>query len=217
MNPAALRKAKLKAAAEVPAGTSTPAEPAGPSSPAPFNGLNTAALSAADGGYQPTPPGSRGAIGPTRYLEFVNQMVAVYDRNNLTLLSSTDLGTFTGTPSSLATSDPQIQWDPQGNRWFYGAVAFNSNFTSTYILFGWSKTADPNDLAGGWCRYSNPTGANIPDYPKLGHDANFVIFGTNIYDGSQSSLPFVTRSEEHTSELQSRVDLVCRLLLEKKK
>src|SRR5438105_10511750 len=30
-----------------------------------------------------------------------------------------------------------------------------------------------------------------------------------------SSKPF--RSEEHTSELQSRVDLVCRLLLEKKK
>src|SRR5438105_9444843 len=27
----------------------------------------------------------------------------------------------------------------------------------------------------------------------------------------------VNRSEEHTSELQSRVDLVCRLLLEKKK
>src|SRR5438105_8643996 len=27
----------------------------------------------------------------------------------------------------------------------------------------------------------------------------------------------ITRSEEHTSELQSRVDLVCRLLLEKKK
>src|SRR5438105_7930846 len=29
-------------------------------------------------------------------------------------------------------------------------------------------------------------------------------------------LAFVLRSEEHTSELQSRVDLVCRLLLEKK-
>src|SRR2546428_8102485 len=28
---------------------------------------------------------------------------------------------------------------------------------------------------------------------------------------------FVPRSEEHTSELQSRSDLVCRLLLEKKK
>src|SRR5206468_10968774 len=29
--------------------------------------------------------------------------------------------------------------------------------------------------------------------------------------------PFFLRSEEHTSELQSRSDLVCRLLLEKKK
>src|SRR5206468_11620123 len=30
-------------------------------------------------------------------------------------------------------------------------------------------------------------------------------------------VPLVPRSEEHTSELQSRSDLVCRLLLEKKK
>src|SRR5260221_8763592 len=31
------------------------------------------------------------------------------------------------------------------------------------------------------------------------------------------TLPHVERSEEHTSELQSHSDLVCRLLLEKKK
>src|SRR5690606_33506144 len=30
-------------------------------------------------------------------------------------------------------------------------------------------------------------------------------------------LPYIPRSEEHTSELQSRENLVCRLLLEKKK
>src|SRR5690348_17606518 len=34
---------------------------------------------------------------------------------------------------------------------------------------------------------------------------------------STSSRPFCRRSEEHTSELQSPVHLVCRLLLEKKK
>src|SRR5690349_23555999 len=33
----------------------------------------------------------------------------------------------------------------------------------------------------------------------------------------QASTPSAQRSEEHTSELQSRRDLVCRLLLEKKK
>src|SRR5699024_12046864 len=32
-----------------------------------------------------------------------------------------------------------------------------------------------------------------------------------------STAAFIGRSEEHTSELQSRFDLVCRLLLEKKK
>src|SRR5438105_11384787 len=34
---------------------------------------------------------------------------------------------------------------------------------------------------------------------------------------SKLSAASAARSEEHTSELQSRVDLVCRLLLEKKK
>src|SRR5207249_12232260 len=36
-------------------------------------------------------------------------------------------------------------------------------------------------------------------------------------DGALYKVGAVVRSEEHTSELQSRFDLVCRLLLEKKK
>src|SRR5690554_7774929 len=44
---------------------------------------------------------------------------------------------------------------------------------------------------------------------------------SNIQDGSvlhtDSGIPLTIRSEEHTSELQSRPHLVCRLLLEKKK
>src|SRR5699024_11768303 len=39
------------------------------------------------------------------------------------------------------------------------------------------------------------------------------IFGENLFNNQKSIL---RRSEEHTSELQSRFDLVCRLLLEKK-
>src|SRR5438105_15442826 len=38
-----------------------------------------------------------------------------------------------------------------------------------------------------------------------------------VLDIQSRHLDYFTRSEEHTSELQSRVDLVCRLLLEKKK
>src|SRR2546422_6218357 len=45
----------------------------------------------------------------------------------------------------------------------------------------------------------------------------FVIFQSGAYARSASPLGFLSRSEEHTSELQSRLHLVCRLLLEKKK
>src|SRR5699024_11938379 len=41
--------------------------------------------------------------------------------------------------------------------------------------------------------------------------------GSSIINSVSSSFKIEPRSEEHTSELQSRFDLVCRLLLEKKK
>src|SRR5699024_12214093 len=41
--------------------------------------------------------------------------------------------------------------------------------------------------------------------------------GTGLGKLSLQHIEILSRSEEHTSELQSRFDLVCRLLLEKKK
>src|SRR5437868_14118461 len=51
-----------------------------------------------------------------------------------------------------------------------------------------------SDLAGG-------------DWPRLAREAAVGLSGSAL----------TNRSEEHTSELQSRFDFVCRLLLEKKK
>src|SRR5438105_9520642 len=47
-------------------------------------------------------------------------------------------------------------------------------------------------------------------------EINEAVFAVNLAVGFERFAHFF-RSEEHTSELQSRVDLVCRLLLEKKK
>src|SRR5438105_10878483 len=59
----------------------------------------------------------------------------------------------------------------------------------------------------GWIgRFLEPWGVRIA-YTWLGVTLALTLI----------TMPFVVRSEEHTSELQSRVDLVCRLLLEKKK
>src|SRR5437868_11130016 len=47
--------------------------------------------------------------------------------------------------------------------------------------------------------------------------ANQIFNNSDAYSGSTLIIGAVLfRSEEHTSELQSRFDLVCRLLLEKK-
>src|SRR2546430_9534817 len=45
----------------------------------------------------------------------------------------------------------------------------------------------------------------------------WAAFIDRIFGGDSDLIAFVQRSEEHTSELQSQSNLVCRLLLEKKK
>src|SRR5690349_24244389 len=54
-------------------------------------------------------------------------------------------------------------------------------------------------------------------FRSVGGGAGSAKASANSTDGSAKLRIAANRSEEHTSELQSRRDLVCRLLLEKKK
>src|SRR2546428_935023 len=49
------------------------------------------------------------------------------------------------------------------------------------------------------------------------HQRDFLVLECALHVGPLGARTQEQRSEEHTSELQSRSDLVCRLLLEKKK
>jgi hypothetical protein len=151
-------------------------------------GLNQPGLAATDNSAanQGTPPDTTGAIGPAHYLEFVNSKVGVYDRSNLALLSSRDLDAFTGRAGE-SVFDPQIQWDQQGGRWLYVADDIDTAGRN-FLALGWSKTADPSDLVGGWCRFAVSTdiGASrfLEDYPKLGHDNQHILIGSNSVRGN---------------------------------
>ena len=62
----------------------------------------------------------------------------------------------------------------------------------------------------------------VEDEPNIIESLSFLLeragyFVSSEKDGSMAMGRIHARSEEHTSELQSRRNLVCRLLLEKKK
>ncbi|MGI8702542.1 MAG: hypothetical protein ACR2JU_15320 [Nocardioidaceae bacterium] len=129
------------------------------------------------------PSDSTSAVGTTRFLELVNDDIAIYSKTNLTTpidteslnaLDQTDFGN---------TFDPQIIWDPTTKRFYYASDDRESDATDNRIAFGFSKTASPNDAVSSWCHYSINYGTEFPDYPKLGDTKDFLLFGTNVFDG----------------------------------
>src|SRR2546429_6036186 len=62
-----------------------------------------------------------------------------------------------------------------------------------------------------------PPRSTLFPYTTLFRSADGRVRGCFLYHGAHTARWYKKRSEEHTSELQSRLHLVCRLLLEKKK
>src|SRR3712207_7372083 len=66
-------------------------------------------------------------------------------------------------------------------------------------------------------RAAFPGAAVVPELEPLWDEIDLLVVATPNRAHVPLALAAVERSEEHTSELQSRQYLVCRLLLEKKK
>src|SRR2546422_2326089 len=88
---------------------------------------------------------------------------------------------------------------------------FSSRRRHTRCSRDWSSDVCSSDLS--------LTGVvSIPDNRPLFREGKAVRKNFSVFDcDSHVVEPPAIRSEEHTSELQSRLHLVCRLLLEKKK
>src|SRR2546421_9245247 len=69
-----------------------------------------------------------------------------------------------------------------------------------------------------WIDESYPPVLLVYKARRLRHESGNWASGSSLSSKRSSTISWIlSRSEEHTSELQSRSDLVCRLLLEKKK
>jgi len=126
-------------------------------------------------------------VGTTRFLELVNDDIAIYSKTNLTtpldveslnVLDQTDFGN---------TFDPQIMWDPTSSRFYYASDDRENDSTDNRIAFGFSKTASPSNASSSWCHYSITYGSEFPDFPKLGDTKDFLLFGSNVFNGGTES------------------------------
>src|SRR5437868_7370075 len=77
------------------------------------------------------------------------------------------------------------------------------------IVQGWPATDSDEGTLGLMARHIAYRG----EYPIFFYGQGYM----GSFEAYLGAILFHLRSEEHTSELQSRFDLVCRLLLEKKK
>src|SRR5699024_11304376 len=79
-----------------------------------------------------------------------------------------------------------------------------------------SRSASTATSVAQVCSTASTDFRSAPDAMDI--DAvSWKLMPNSAWPASTSTSGLLLRSEEHTSELQSRFDLVCRLLLEKKK
>lgn len=131
-----------------------------------------------------TPSDSTGAIGPLHYIEMINVQVGMFDRTLTAVGSPVALTTFIGASLGATAGDVQIQWDPQAGRWLYVMLETYQAANDNKLAFGWSKGGDVSGLTlanTDWCNFHIDTSTDLHDYPKLGHDANFMLIGANVY------------------------------------
>jgi hypothetical protein len=170
----------VAASATSPAASDSPST-AARADAAPSTGLSMPGLAWSAG--LPYPPDQFGAIGPEHYVQGVtNTGVAVFRRSDLGLAAGpVPAGSFAAAPPSVEVVDTQMMWDQQTSRWYYAFAykRWSGNTRTAGLLYGWSRTADPTDLAHGWCRMRIDNGADFDDRPKLGDNRTHLIIATN--------------------------------------
>src|SRR5690242_21103609 len=97
------------------------------------------------------------------------------------------------------------------------SLFFSSRRRHTRLTCDWSSDVCSSDLgADALLQFGSDDAEPVPPGPGHPEHAHAARAGEPLAAGGVDRVG-AARSEEHTSELQSHVNLVCRLLLEKKK
>jgi hypothetical protein len=131
-------------------------------------------------GFRVNPPDPNGEVGPNHYVEIINLVFAVYDKNGNKLLGPVDTGTlwsgFAIPDCTDPSGDPVVLYDQLEDRWVL--TQFTTRGPTFYNCVAVSQTGDPT---GSYFRYAFSTGVNFPDYPKYGLWRNSYIITTREF------------------------------------
>ena len=118
-------------------------------------------------GFRVNPPDPVGDVGPNHYVEMINLVFGVYDKQGNLLLGPVDTGSwwagFAVEDCTDPSGDPIVVYDQFIDRWLL--TQFTTRGPEYFNCVAISQTGDPT---GAYYRYAFSTGLNFPDYPKYG-------------------------------------------------
>ena len=136
-------------------------------------------------GGRVNPPDPNGAVGPNHFVEMINLVFGVFDKQGNLLSGPTAIGDlFAGFPITDCTDpsgDPIVLYDHLTDHWLLSQ--FTTRGPDYYNCVAISQTGDPT---GAYFRYAFLAGPFFPDYPKYGNWPHTYILTSRDFgnDGS---------------------------------
>ena len=125
-------------------------------------------------GFRVNPPDPVGDVGPNNYVEMVNLVFGVYDKEGNLLLGPVDTGTLWSdfaVPDCMDPSgDPIVLYDQFEDRWLLSQFTTSGFSDPTKPFWNCVAISTTGDPTGSYYRYAFETEhfQYFPDYPKYG-------------------------------------------------
>ncbi len=138
-------------------------------------------------GFRVNPPDPNGEVGPNHYVEIINLVFAVFDKNGNKLLGPVDTGTlwagFAVPDCTEPSGDPVVLYDQLEDRWILTQFTTSGLRDPTKPFFNCVAVSTTGDPTGTYFRYAFETKnfQFFPDYPKYGLWRNSYILTTREF------------------------------------
>ena len=133
-------------------------------------------------GFLIAPPDTDGQVGPNDFVQMINLLTTIYDKNGNIKSQFPSNAIWTGIGGNCEPfnqGDPIVLYDEELDRWLLSQFAFPDNLSSFSQCVAISQTGDPG---GSYNRYEfSFDGIGFNDYPKHGIVDGSITMIANLF------------------------------------